>query len=45
MSLQDAPVVQRIEQGFPKPYTENPKKPIKLYQSMDREFIVTDVPI
>lgn len=45
MSLQDAPVVQRIEQGFPKPCTENPKKRIKLYQSMDREVNVTDFPI
>ena len=45
MSPQVAPVVQRIEQGFPKPYTENPKKPINLYQSMVREVIVTDVPI
>jgi hypothetical protein len=24
---------------------ENPKKPIKLYQSMVREVIMTDVPI
>ena len=45
MSPQAAPVVQRIEQGFPKPCTENPKKRIKLYQSMDREVNVTDFSI